>query len=313
MSSNLTAEQRQRIQENKQRALAIRAARQQQQQQPPPHQPHRPQHQPSGTDSRKRPAPSNGETPVQRQLRARVDARLRDNPFASGGFINDEGEEDDANHSSSTTSDASGTRAPASASTRCGGGGSIGGIRPRRPSYAQGSSSTPDVSDGSGGGGRASAGHGVCEECGLDDAQTDIVGKLQQAFNVTVCVQCKSNSDDYELLTKSDVQARFLLPEGTIKVLKFVERDNPRHTAFKPMKLYLLKEVNMPRSSGANHHYTSSPAFALCVKRPTQVRERSYARFGSEEGLEEERCKREDKKWENSLKRTKHVLSSKRK
>ena len=59
-----------------------------------------------------------------------------------------------------------------------------------------------------------------------------------------VCVQCRdANHDDYGLLSKSDVQRHFLLPEGTVAVLAAWERPNPRQRGFAPMKLYLAKQV----------------------------------------------------------------------
>jgi len=37
----------------------------------------------------------------------------------------------------------------------------------------------------------------------------------------TVCKRCRDATDDYELITKAEVQSRFLLPEGTIAVLRY--------------------------------------------------------------------------------------------
>jgi len=39
------------------------------------------------------------------------------------------------------------------------------------------------------------------------------------------------------------------------------------------------------------------------------VRERAYARFGGEEGLQAERTARETRKWASTLKKTKKVFS----
>ena len=72
----------------------------------------------------------------------------------------------------------------------------------------------------------------------------------------------------------ADVKSQWLLPDGTISVLSFVERDNPNNRGWAPMKLYLTKHV----------------------------RERSYARWGGEEGLEAERRRRQEKKCERSVK-----------
>lgn len=58
-----------------------------------------------------------------------------------------------------------------------------------------------------------------------------------------VCVSCKSHNDDYDLITKGEVQSRYLLPEGSIAMLKFLEKENPRHGSWTTMKLYLNKQV----------------------------------------------------------------------
>lgn len=62
---------------------------------------------------------------------------------------------------------------------------------------------------------------------------------------------------------------------------RFMEKPNPRHAAFVTMKLYLYK----------------------------QVRERSWLKFGGEEGLETEKRKREKTRWDETLKKTKGVFT----
>lgn len=44
-------------------------------------------------------------------------------------------------------------------------------------------------------------------------------------------------------MAKGEVAAEFLLQEGTIGVLPFLERRNPRNPKFQMMKLYLRKQV----------------------------------------------------------------------
>jgi hypothetical protein len=53
----------------------------------------------------------------------------------------------------------------------------------------------------------------------------------------------QADNDDYSLMSKGDAMSEFLLQEGTIRVLPFLERNNPRHTKFTKMKLYLKKQV----------------------------------------------------------------------
>jgi hypothetical protein len=44
-------------------------------------------------------------------------------------------------------------------------------------------------------------------------------------------------------MSKGEAVAEFLLQEGTIRVLPFLERQNPRNSKFQSMKLYLKKQV----------------------------------------------------------------------
>lgn len=53
----------------------------------------------------------------------------------------------------------------------------------------------------------------------------------------------QNEHDDYRLMSKGDVAAEFLLQDGTIAVLPYIERSNPRHAKFQAMKLYMRKQV----------------------------------------------------------------------
>lgn len=121
-----------------------------------------------------------------------------------------------------------------------------------------------------------------CEECGKRDGDVLIDQPCFKAFGVAVCIQCKSSNEDYNYMTKTDVQSTYLLPDGTVRVLKFIEKENPRNNRWSSMKLYLRKEA----------------------------RKYSFERWGGAEGLEEERKKRESKKWEASVKKTKDVFKT---
>ncbi|CAM9848420.1 unnamed protein product [Phaeothamnion confervicola] len=118
----------------------------------------------------------------------------------------------------------------------------------------------------------------VCEVCGDPNAPIDV--RLWDAFTVAVCARCRTDNDEYGLVPKKDVAGVYLLPEGTISVLPFLVKDNPRHGSWNKMKLYLRKEVE----------------------------KYSDERWGGPEGLDAERRRREHAAYERSVKKTKRIF-----
>jgi DNA-repair protein complementing XP-A cells len=88
-----------------------------------------------------------------------------------------------------------------------------------------------------------------------------------------------------EWVTKKEAVSRYCLQEGTLAVCKVEERQNPHNKRWKPVKLYLRAEI----------------------------RRRARERFGGLEGLQEERRRREQKRFSNDLERTRNLFQSKRK
>lgn len=101
-------------------------------------------------------------------------------------------------------------------------------------------------------------------------------------FEEQVCKTCKKKTDLYDLIPKAECTTKYLLPEDTVKIMKFQQKDNPYNAGWIPMKLFLRKH-----------------AIALAIHR-----------FGSEKGLEAEKKKREEKKFEKSLEQTENILTS---
>ncbi|CAM9299270.1 unnamed protein product [Ectocarpus fasciculatus] len=168
----------------------------------------------------------------------------------------------------------------ANGSTRCGGGGARGtraGGGGGDKGRAAGNSSRSD-------GGGAGAAAVACEGCGgeQDDARMD--KELLEGFGISVCRTCKLSREEFQYVSTKDVKDTYLLPQGTIAVLKFVERDNPHHSSWTKMKLYLRREVA----------------------------EYSFKRWGSEDGLAAERRRRESLKYDRSLARTKGIFKRSR-
>ena len=82
-----------------------------------------------------------------------------------------------------------------------------------------------------------------------------------------------------------DAMKVYCLPAGTLDVCEFIEKDNPRNQKFSKMKLYLRSEV----------------------------RRRARERFGGLSGLQEERRKREHKRFERDYEDVNDIFKSDKK
>merc|ERR1712157_395867 len=80
--------------------------------------------------------------------------------------------------------------------------------------------------------------------------------------------------------SKEEAKKTYCLPDGTLAVCAFVEKENPHHKSWKPMKLYCRSEI----------------------------RRRARDRFGGLEGLISERKKREEKRFRNDLEKAKELF-----
>ncbi len=117
-----------------------------------------------------------------------------------------------------------------------------------------------------------------CEVCGSGL----IDPTFQEVFAIQVCTPCKNlKEEEYGLLSKGDAVAEFLLQEGTIRVMPFLQRSNPRNTKYTAMKLYCRK----------------------------QLRAKAYERWGGEEGLAEEMDRRRKRKYESALEKTVNIFA----
>jgi DNA-repair protein complementing XP-A cells len=82
------------------------------------------------------------------------------------------------------------------------------------------------------------------------------------------------------LVSKKEAMQTYCLPEGTLAVCAFVEKENPRNKKWAPLKLYNRAEI----------------------------RRRARARFGGLEGLVEERQKREMNRFRKDMETAKNVF-----
>lgn len=85
-----------------------------------------------------------------------------------------------------------------------------------------------------------------------------------------------------EFVTKQEATKMYCLPAGTLAVCGCIEKPNPRNTKFQPMKLY----------------------------RRAELRRRARHRYGGLAGLQAERQKRIDKKFQKDLEATKDIFRS---
>jgi XPA protein C-terminus len=83
-----------------------------------------------------------------------------------------------------------------------------------------------------------------------------------------------------KFVSQKEAKEMYCLPDGTLAVCSFVEKDNPRGKGFKPMKLYNRVEM----------------------------RRRARERYGGLEGLVKERERRVEKRFLNDLENTKNIF-----
>lgn len=91
--------------------------------------------------------------------------------------------------------------------------------------------------------------------------------------------------EDFEVdassyVTAAEAMKKYCLPQGTLDVCEYIEKDNPRNAKFSKMKLYLRSEI----------------------------RRRARDRFGGLEGLQEERRKREMKRFQKDFEDVNNVF-----
>lgn len=114
-----------------------------------------------------------------------------------------------------------------------------------------------------------------CGKCPVDS-------DLSEYFEEFICKSCKYNAgDEYKLISRTEGTASFLVPEDSIRTLKYMTKENPHHPGWTPMKLYLRKHI-------------------------LQL---SLERFGSLAALDLEKKKRDAAKFERNLHKTDDILA----
>ena len=121
----------------------------------------------------------------------------------------------------------------------------------------------------------------ICEVC--SEREQPLVTKLQEGYGVNVCAECRDKTDDYDVLSKSDVLTEYLLPEDLLKFLPHTTRENPHKSNWAPMKMYLRKIV----------------------------REKSYERWEDDKGLQAEKARRQTLKYDRDLEKSIKSLEEK--
>mmetsp|Transcript_4890 Transcript_4890/g.6747 ORF Transcript_4890/g.6747 Transcript_4890/m.6747 type:complete len:197 (-) Transcript_4890:30-620(-) len=109
---------------------------------------------------------------------------------------------------------------------------------------------------------------------------TSIDPLLWKEFGENICSICKRKTSDFDLISKGEVRSAFLIPEDTIKMMKYMEKSNPHNSHWTPMHLYLRKHA----------------------------KEFAIKRFGSLAAMEFEKHKREQKKFETDFIKTDSII-----
>ena len=106
---------------------------------------------------------------------------------------------------------------------------------------------------------------------------------LQKSFGEQCCKSCQIRlRPDYETICKSTLVSEYLLPEGTIKMMKYYEKVNPKNPTWRPMNMYLRKHAKA----------------------------KALERFGSLDSLEKEKHKREGAKLSKDLEAVSSLFTS---
>ena len=113
-----------------------------------------------------------------------------------------------------------------------------------------------------------------CCECGATEGLEPV---RLEAFGVGVCKACVDRLGDYDLLTKSEASAQYLLPDDTLNFLPHRVKPNPHNQTWAPMKQFLRKAV----------------------------RDKSHERWKDEAGLQAEKARRDKLKYERDVDKAK--------
>jgi DNA repair protein len=100
-------------------------------------------------------------------------------------------------------------------------------------------------------------------------------------FGEMVCKSCKFESDDFQLITRTEASTKYLLPDSTLKTIKHQPKINLQHPTWAPMQLFLRK----------------------------QIKEAAIARFGSLEAINKEVSDRGEKKFQRELIKMENTMS----
>jgi hypothetical protein len=106
--------------------------------------------------------------------------------------------------------------------------------------------------------------------------------QLKEQFGEVVCFKCKSETNDYECISKEAVKRDYLLPEASFKSLQFLLIPNPMNARWAHIKLYLRRHC----------------------------KECAVRRWGSAAALQSELRLRETQRYDKSVARTQALFES---
>ena len=119
----------------------------------------------------------------------------------------------------------------------------------------------------------------VCEICNA----ISIIQQYREVFQICICSKCKRTNPEYELVTKSQASQIYLIQNDALQYIPHIEQQSSSSTApsfYNPVKLYCRKILI----------------------------QKAIERWGSLDGLEEERSRRKKKKYDLAIKKTTNVF-----
>jgi DNA repair protein len=70
-----------------------------------------------------------------------------------------------------------------------------------------------------------------------------ILKDFQEKFLVKVCYKCSRAYDEFKLISRTKAKSEYLVTDGDLDTLKYIERKNPRNDSWGMMKLYFTRQV----------------------------------------------------------------------
>jgi DNA repair protein len=127
----------------------------------------------------------------------------------------------------------------------------------------------------------------VTHKCEVNNSDGSVCGGIIdmsffESYSEKACRRCIKDSESLQQVTKVELKEHFLLTDSVINKMPYILVDNPRNKHWSQMKLYLKKHAI----------------------------QKSIEKWGTEEDLNAERTRREQRKFEEKLDDAKHFFAN---